>query len=192
MTLEIEALPPLFCVKQDEFGGRGSPVDEALLLKAPIPPYSSQMFGVAPGGGAGTFDYAQQPTSGGYAAASPGRTTGGGAYAEPYYRDYFSADYQRQYAADGADVATGVTTTTAASAISSAFVERYVRQSAVYKTGNVALTVDLPSPDSGIGTDAITPRDQTTIQQVRFIFVCKLFQIQYEFGASALIFNWIR
>ncbi|XP_070140697.1 protein grainyhead isoform X1 [Drosophila kikkawai] len=27
------------------------------------------------------------------------------------------------------------------------------------------LTVDLPSPDSGIGTDAITPRDQTNIQQ---------------------------
>lgn len=28
------------------------------------------------------------------------------------------------------------------------------------------LTVDLPSPDSGIGADAITPRDQTNIQQV--------------------------
>lgn len=29
------------------------------------------------------------------------------------------------------------------------------------------LTVDLPSPDSGIGADAITPRDQNNIQQVR-------------------------
>lgn len=28
------------------------------------------------------------------------------------------------------------------------------------------LTVDLPSPDSGIGTEAITPRDQNNIQQV--------------------------
>lgn len=28
------------------------------------------------------------------------------------------------------------------------------------------LTVDLPSPDSGIGADAITPRDQNNIQQV--------------------------
>lgn len=29
------------------------------------------------------------------------------------------------------------------------------------------LTVDLPSPDSGIGADAITPRDQANLQQVR-------------------------
>lgn len=36
------------------------------------------------------------------------------------------------------------------------------------KTGVTAagLTVDLPSPDSGIGTEAITPRDQNNIQQV--------------------------
>ena len=27
------------------------------------------------------------------------------------------------------------------------------------------MTVDLPSPDSGIGADAITPRDQNNIQQ---------------------------
>ena len=31
---------------------------------------------------------------------------------------------------------------------------------------SAGLTVDLPSPDSGIGTDAITPRDQNNIQQV--------------------------
>lgn len=31
------------------------------------------------------------------------------------------------------------------------------------------LTVDLPSPDSGIGADAATPRDQNAIQQVRVI-----------------------
>ncbi|XP_065342394.1 protein grainyhead isoform X2 [Cloeon dipterum] len=154
---------------KDEFGGRGSPVDEALLLKAPIPPYATQMFGVASSGGS-TFDYSpasqqSQQAASQYAAASPGRTTSGATYTDPYYRDYFSADYQRQYAsADGADAASSVATSTA-SAISSAFVERYVRQSAVYKTGNVALTVDLPSPDSGIGTDAITPRDQTSMQQ---------------------------
>ncbi|XP_065342396.1 protein grainyhead isoform X4 [Cloeon dipterum] len=154
---------------RDEFGGRGSPVDEALLLKAPIPPYATQMFGVASSGGS-TFDYSpasqqSQQAASQYAAASPGRTTSGATYTDPYYRDYFSADYQRQYAsADGADAASSVATSTA-SAISSAFVERYVRQSAVYKTGNVALTVDLPSPDSGIGTDAITPRDQTSMQQ---------------------------
>ena len=57
------------------------------------------------------------------------------------------------------------------------FVDRYVRQSSIYHNKGViaaataaGLTVDLPSPDSGIGTDAITPRDQNTIQQVNFIF----------------------
>ncbi len=33
-------------------------------------------------------------------------------------------------------------------------------------TSAAGLTVDLPSPDSGIGADAITPRDQNNIQQV--------------------------
>lgn len=39
----------------------------------------------------------------------------------------------------------------------------------IYAKGVTAagLTVDLPSPDSGIGADAITPRDQNNIQQVR-------------------------
>lgn len=34
------------------------------------------------------------------------------------------------------------------------------------------LTVDLPSPDSGIGTEAITPRDQNNIQQVNYQLLC--------------------
>lgn len=38
------------------------------------------------------------------------------------------------------------------------------------------LTVDLPSPDSGIGADAITPRDQNNIQQVH---TYKIFQMNY-------------
>jgi transcription factor CP2-like protein len=51
--------------------------------------------------------------------------------------------------------------------------ERYVRSN-VYHSNKTAvsaatvagLTVDLPSPDSGIGAEAVTPRDQTAIQQV--------------------------
>jgi transcription factor CP2-like protein len=51
--------------------------------------------------------------------------------------------------------------------------ERYVRSN-VYHSNKTSvsaatvagLTVDLPSPDSGIGAEAVTPRDQTAIQQV--------------------------
>ncbi|XP_069681599.1 protein grainyhead isoform X3 [Periplaneta americana] len=50
--------------------------------------------------------------------------------------------------------------------------ERYVRTNVYHNSKSVVaaasaagLTVDLPSPDSGIGAEAITPRDQTTIQQ---------------------------
>lgn len=37
-------------------------------------------------------------------------------------------------------------------------------------TSATGLTVDLPSPDSGIGAESITPRDQNNIQQVIFLF----------------------
>lgn len=58
----------------------------------------------------------------------------------------------------------------------SSLMERYVRSqaagpAAAYHTKAViaasGLTVDLPSPDSGIGADTITPRDPTAIHQVR-------------------------
>lgn len=87
---------------------------------------------------------------------------------EPYYREYFAGDAQG-YApartiygdADGPQSATtyeGRFTTNHSSS----------KNTPVYaKTVTAAgLTVDLPSPDSGIGTDAITPRDQNNIQQV--------------------------
>lgn len=40
---------------------------------------------------------------------------------------------------------------------------RYHSKSVIAAAG---LTVDLPSPDSGIGADAVTPRDHTAVQQV--------------------------
>ncbi|XP_071443268.1 protein grainyhead [Hetaerina americana] len=105
------------------------------------------------------------------ASSTPAATT---AYslvaADPYYRDYFGDQYQVRQQVQYADSPEG------GGAPAASFVERYVRQGSVaYKSGpaanpaapsgGVGLTVDLPSPDSGIGADAITPRDQTTIQQ---------------------------
>lgn len=110
---------------------------------------------------------AGQPLSAGYitSPASALRSSGASAFSvsDPYYREYFTGEqtYVRQQVPVYADSPEG--------AGSSAFVDRYGRQSAVYHSKGViaaaGLTVDLPSPDSGIGADAITPRDQTQIQQ---------------------------
>jgi len=118
---------------------------------------------------------------GGYITTSTGRAP----FADPYaYREYFGGaaaaaeqgpygpqlggSSGRQTASYGSDASdSGVVSNAAATA---SFVERYVRQSSYHNKGVIAaagLTVDLPSPDSGIGADAITPRDQNAIQQVR-------------------------
>ena len=85
--------------------------------------------------------------------------------AEPYYREYFAGDAQA-YAparaiygdADGPQSAT---------TYEGRFTSHSKNTPVYAKTVTAAgLTVDLPSPDSGIGTDAITPRDQNNIQQV--------------------------
>lgn len=117
---------------------------------------------------------------------------------DPFYRDYFGAAGPAEpthqpyvqsvrYAAapggDGHEVAT-------------TFVERFIRQggggsggaAGGYKQSGTGLTVDLPSPDSGIGTDAVTPRDQSVVQQVlalshSFIYISfsRLFEINCKF-----------
>lgn len=94
---------------------------------------------------------------------------------EPYYREYFAGDAQGYAPARAiygdADGPQGATT------YEGRFSNHHSKNTPVYaKTVTAAgLTVDLPSPDSGIGTDAITPRDQNNIQQVIyycFSFVC--------------------
>lgn len=110
-------------------------------------------------------------------STSSGRPSSSGAFsvsADPYYREYFttvasgagtpepvySSQLRQGQLAYGEEVASGGAT--------ASFVERYVRQQ-YHGKGVIAaagLTVDLPSPDSGIGADAITPRDQNTLQQV--------------------------
>lgn len=96
------------------------------------------------------------------ARTSPGTT---GVYvSDPYYRDYYSA------AASGEQYSTGRAAAIYADGQEHAqFAERYLRPggAAVYKLSGQGLTVDLPSPDSGIDAEAATPRDQTTaLQQV--------------------------
>lgn len=87
---------------------------------------------------------------------------------EPYYREYFAGDAQGYAPARAiygdADGPQGATT------YEGRFSNHHSKNTPVYaKTVTAAgLTVDLPSPDSGIGTDAITPRDQNNIQQVIF------------------------
>lgn len=128
-------------------------------------------------------------TSGSYITGSGTVRSGSGGTSftitEPYYREYFST------VASGAGTPEPVYTTQirqnqlggyveaspenqTAVASSNFPIERYVRHSTYHTKGVITaataagLTVDLPSPDSGIGADAITPRDQNTLQQVNF------------------------
>ncbi|KAL1129843.1 hypothetical protein AAG570_012787 [Ranatra chinensis] len=126
-------------------GGSGSP--------SPVP-YAEHQYGQA---------------ASGYATASAGRSSASSGFAgDPYYREYFAE--QPSYAAQLRQVPGGGGGGGAGAATAASFVERYVRQSTAYQNKGViaaaGLTVDLPSPDSGIGADAITPRDQAAIQQV--------------------------
>lgn len=87
---------------------------------------------------------------------------------EPYYREYFAGG---DGSAQGYTPSRTIYGDTAEGPSQSAYEGRYTTHSKstlVYtKTVTAAgLTVDLPSPDSGIGADAITPRDQNNIQQV--------------------------
>lgn len=106
---------------------------------------------------------------------------------DPYYREYFTTVAGGNATPEPATYTTQVrqnqlgayveSPETSGSAVATAnFVERYVRQSSAYHNKGViaaataaGLTVDLPSPDSGIGADAITPRDQNTLQQVCYV-----------------------
>lgn len=140
---------------------------------------------VLTGGGAGN--------PGGYITTSSGRAP----FADPYtYREYFGGagtgpepgpygsqiGSGRQNASYGGDASDPGSVSNAAATAS--FVERYVRQSSYHNKGVIAaagLTVDLPSPDSGIGADAITPRDQNAIQQVsNIILLCLVLVLHFE------------
>lgn len=102
------------------------------------------------------------------------RSTGGSTFiTEPYYREYFAGSEAN---AQGYTPSRTIYGDTAEGPSQSAYEGRYTthaKSALVYtKTVTAAgLTVDLPSPDSGIGADAITPRDQNNIQQVSYIYI---------------------
>ncbi|XP_075215514.1 grainy head isoform X2 [Lycorma delicatula] len=108
-----------------------------------------------------------QPSTG-YVTTSAGRGT---SFTEPFYRgEYFGSETSSPSPyRTVTTVGTGAGAYADSPEATASFVERYVRQNAAYHGKGViaaaGLTVDLPSPDSGIGADAITPRDQTAIQQ---------------------------
>nr|CAH7726301.1 unnamed protein product [Callosobruchus chinensis] len=106
-------------------------------------------------------------------------TTAFSVQSEPYYREYFTTvasgagTPEPVYSVSGGQLRQGpigYADETGTSSGSTGLVERYVRQ-AYHGKGAIAaaaaggLTVDLPSPDSGIGADAVTPRDQNTLHQ---------------------------
>lgn len=110
--------------------------------------YAAQMF--APPGTPSPTPYGEQ-----YARQPPAFS------ADPYYREYFVGDgYQQRSAPPYGE---------AEPAPPAAFAERYTapRYHGKSVIAAAGLTVDLPSPDSGIGADAVTPRDHTAVQQVR-------------------------
>lgn len=115
----------------------------------------------------------QQPTA--YAVSSSVGSS------DSFYRDYFNSSANtnsnananggsgdQQYARAVAQLAYGEGHETG-------FGDRFIRNQpgGIYKQQQqqqqqqgTGLTVDLPSPDSGIGVDAVTPRDQSVAQQV--------------------------
>lgn len=130
---------------------------------------------------AGSNVNAQSPSPGPYVTTDQygmytRLTTGTGStfISEPYYREYFAADGQgyapatRTIYGDSDGPQSGTT-----------YEGRFATTATHTKNGTpvyaktvtaAGLTVDLPSPDSGIGADAITPRDQNNIQQVSLLF----------------------
>lgn len=95
--------------------------------------------------------YQNQPTTSVYMVATP-----------PDYRglpDYYTEQIKHNLAAAVTNAVPAYTDATD----TALFVDRYIRQAAGYK-GIHGITVDLPSPDSGIGETAVNPRESSISQ----------------------------
>lgn len=94
---------------------------------------------------------------------------------EPYaYREYFDA---QGYIPSRTTIYSEAETPTTIG-YEARYVTAHPKATSIYAktvTSAAGLTVDLPSPDSGIGAESITPRDQTNIQQVMNFFRTYLF-----------------
>ncbi|KAL7045770.1 hypothetical protein ACKWTF_002329 [Chironomus riparius] len=86
---------------------------------------------------------------------------------EPYaYREYFDA--QGYVPSRSAAIYTDTETPTTTIGYEGRYTTTHPKAVSMYAksiTSATGLTVDLPSPDSGIGAESITPRDQNNIQQ---------------------------
>ncbi|GFS81107.1 protein grainyhead [Nephila pilipes] len=114
---------------------------------------------------AAPLQYQSQPATGVYMVTTP-----------PEYRglpDYYTEQIRHNLASVATSVS-GYTDTTD----TAAFVDRYIRQAAGYKSGIQGLTVDLPSPDSGIGDTNITSRDNSSLPHVEIFDYSDLSQTQ--------------
>ncbi|KAF8785140.1 grainyhead-like protein 1 homolog isoform X2 [Argiope bruennichi] len=112
------------------------------------------------------LQYQSQPSTGVYMVTTP-----------PEYRglpDYYTEQIRNNLAATVGTSVSGYTDTTD----TVSFVDRYIRQAAGYKNGIQGLTVDLPSPDSGIGDTTIATRDNSSIPHVEIFDYSDLSQTQ--------------
>lgn len=96
----------------------------------------------------------------------PSTTSGNSTFiTEPYaYREYFDS---QGYIPSRTTIYSEAETPTIG--YEARYVTAHPKATSIYAktvTSAAGLTVDLPSPDSGIGAESITPRDQTNIQQV--------------------------
>lgn len=98
---------------------------------------------------------------------------------EPYaYREYF--DSQGYMPSRSAAIYTDTETPTTPNGYEGRYTTTHPKATSMYAkaiTSATGLTVDLPSPDSGIGAESITPRDQNNIQQVIFLFLNFFFKV---------------
>ena len=123
---------------------------------------------------------------------------------DPFYRDYFNnsgnnnnsssnstasgANNEQQYSRAVAQLAYA-----GGEVHESGYVDRFIRnQAGVYKQHQhgTGLTVDLPSPDSGIGVDAVTPREQSVAQQVSRRFKNHSFILRTHTGRLGRLCNY--
>ncbi|CAG0912899.1 unnamed protein product [Notodromas monacha] len=140
-------------------------------------PYADH-YAMTPSTSAGRLQHSGvRPSALGYTVATP---TAAAAAPDGFscYRDYYAgATAQQQpdlYGLRHYDVAISGTpmvsvvdgASTVSAAATTGFVDRYLRQSGYRSPGQV-LSVDLPSPDSGIGAESVTPRDHTAVHQLQ-------------------------
>lgn len=152
--------------------------------------YTTQIFTSMPNHGSASGSpspnpYSEHGTQYGQITGSYGNSRGGApafTISDPYYREYFTTvaggaatpepTYTTQVRQNQLGAYVESPESTGSAVATANFVERYARQSGAYHSSKGAiaaataagLTVDLPSPDSGIGADAITPRDHNIPQ----------------------------